>query len=438
MIIHEKIADKLPAERERMKNLITNHEDVKICDVTVGQVYRGIRDVQIQVTDISYVDPYKGVLLRNYTIQETIKKLPKAPNSEYPLLGGLFYLLMVGDMPTEAEAWEVENEWKKRAALPPHVFDLIRTMPAESHPMTLFIQGILALQNEAIFPAIYNTGIPKSDFWLYYLDDCLNLTAKLPALAAFIYNYRYNDGKFIQPKPDLDWAANFAHMIGHKEDAIYQDLCRLFFTIHADHEGGNVSAHAAHLVSSALADIYLSASACMAGLAGPLHGLANQECLKWLLDVYKQFEVFPTKLELEQYLRKLLNEGTIIPGYGHAVLRTTDPRFTVQKDFADKYIKDDEMIKLVEMVYEILPPILSESGKVKNPYPNVDAINGALQHHFGVKQFDFYTVLFGVSRILGISSHAVWSRALNKPIERPKSLTTDALEAIINQNNLQE
>jgi len=328
----------------------------------------------------------------------------------------------------------VENEWKKRASLPPHVFDLIRNMPRDTHPMALLAQGILALQSEAVFPTVYNSGVPKSEYWKYFLEDSMNLIAKLPALAAFIHNVRYNGGKFIQPDPSLDWAANFARMVGRGKDALYADLCRLFFVIHADHEGGNVSAHTAHLVCSALSDIYLTSSAAMAGLAGPLHGLANQECLRWLLGVRDQFDHFPTKDELDALLRTQIANGVIIPGYGHAALRTTDPRFTVQMEFADKYIPDDPLIRLVKLVYETLPPILKEKN-VTNPYPNVDAINGALQYHFGLTQFEYYTVLFGVSRILGVTSHAVWARALNKPIERPKSLTTRALEEMVERTH---
>ena len=140
---------------------------------------------------------------------------------------------------------------------------------------------------------------------------------------------------------------------------------------------------------------------------------------------------FQLKSNCAAYLVDFLASGRIIPGYGHAVLRVTDPRFTAQRDFACKYLPDDPLFKLVDMVYQILPGILSQNGKVKNPWPNVDAINGTLQYHFGVTETDFYTVLFGFSRILGISTHVVWSRAMGKPLERPKSLTTDILEKMI-------
>lgn len=431
MILHDRIAAQLPAWRERVTRLRKDYGYLKIGDVTVDQIYGGIRGVQIQISDISYVDPLEGIRLRGYTIPEVVDYLPKLVGSEYPLAGGLYFLLMADSLPTEEEAKEIEREWLARSEIPGHVYDIVRSFPAGTHPMTLFTAGVLSLQTQSEFAKAYHDGLPKTDYWIYFMEDSMNLTAKLPGLASFIYNLKYRQGQVVDPRPELDWAANFAYMIGKGDDLAYQDLCRLFFIIHSDHEGGNVSAHAAALVSSALSDIYYTCSAGMDGLAGPLHGLANQECLRWLLSVRDEFGgKNPDRETLRGYLTNLVATGKIIPGYGHAVLRTTDPRFTVQYEFANRHLPDDEIFQLVRLVYEILPGVMASVGKVKNPWPNVDAINGALQHHYGVTQFDFYTVLFGVSRILGLSSHAVWARALGKPIERPKSLTTRMLEEI--------
>jgi len=230
--------------------------------------------------------------------------------------------------------------------------------------------------------------------------------------------------------PDLDWSANFANMLV-PDNQEYQDLMRLFIVLHSDHEGANVSAHTAQLVNSALSDIYYSCSAAMNGLAGPLHGLANQECLRWLLDVREHFNGLPSKDELTDFARQWLKSGQVIPGYGHPVLRVTDPRFTAQFEFAEKHLPDDEIFQLAKLVYEVVPQALMETGKVKSPWPNVDALSGSIQNHYGVSEFDFYTVLFGISRIFGLTSQSVWSRALGKPIERPKSLTTRMLEDMI-------
>ncbi|RLD98147.1 MAG: citrate (Si)-synthase, partial [Aquificota bacterium] len=191
---------------------------------------------------------------------------------------------------------------------------------------------------------------------------------------------------------------------------------------------GNVSAHTAHLVASALSDIYYAWCAGLCGLAGPLHGLANQECLRWIINLYNQFGGVPSKEEIEKFAWDTLNSGQVIPGYGHAVLRKTDPRYMAQREFALKHLPDDELFRVVSNVYEVVPKVLQEHGKAKNPWPNVDAHSGVLQYHYGVKEFDFYTVMFGVGRALGISANVIWDRAVGQPIERPKSITTDMLE----------
>ena len=435
MFIHEKIAAKLPNWRERVQRLTSNYGSFQISAVTVEQIYKGIRGVPIQVSDISYVDPQEGIRLRGYTIPELLKLLPKAPGSEYPLTGGLFYLLLADELPTRQQALMVEEEWHKRATIPPYVFAMIDNLPPETHPMTLFSMGILSMQNESVFSKEYTHGsVLKPDYWGLFLEDSLDLTARTPELAAYIYNKKYREGKHIPPRNDLDLGANFAHMIGFGDNEDYHDLMRLFLILHSDHEGGNVSAHACHLVGSALSDVYYACSAGLNGLAGPLHGLANQECARWLLSVREHFNGLPSEAELEAFAWEQLNEGKLIPGYGHAVLRTTDPRFTAQYRFADKCFPDDELFKLVKMVYKVLPDVLLRHGKTKNPWPNVDAINGCLQYHYGVTQMDFYTVLFGLSRVLGFTAHLVWSRAVNKPIERPKSLTTRMLEAMVSED----
>ncbi len=428
MILADKISAQLPSWRERTKKLNKEFGEVVIDKVTISQALGGMRNIKSLVTDISYVDPVEGIRFRGYTIPELINKLPKLRGAEMPYVGGLYYFLLVGEVPTRAQAVEVENEWKKRSKVPAYIFKMLKSMPAETHPMTLYSMAVLALQTQSEFARQYHEGLKKDDFWLAMLEDSLNLTAKLPEIGAYIYRMKYKGGKAIKPKKNLDWGANFAHMMG-VEDPTYADLSRLYLIIHSDHESGNVSAHATHLVGSALSDIYYATSAGLNGLAGPLHGLANQECLGWLLDVYKKFNGVPSKDELRQFAWDTLNSGQVIPGYGHAVLRKTDPRFTAQAEFGSKHFPNSDMFRLAMMVYEVVPPVLVEQGKAKDPWPNVDAISGSLQYHYGVKEFDFYTVMFGISRLLGVSANAVWARALGQPIERPKSLTTAMLEA---------
>jgi citrate synthase len=307
---------------------------------------------------------------------------------------------------------------------------MLRTMPKETHPMVLLSQAVLALESGSKYAKAYHDGVKKEFYWESTLEDAMDLTAKLPVIAAFIYRLKYGDGTDPKYNPKMDYGENFSHMLGVKDEKGYADLSRLYFILHSDHESGNVSAHTTHLVGSALSDAYYAFSAGLNGLAGPLHGLANQECLGWLISVRDQFGGVPSREDLYKFAWDTLNGGKVIPGYGHAVLRVTDPRFTAQLEFAKKRFPDDTLIRLAELVYDVVPAVLKEQGKAKNPAPNVDAISGTLQYYYGVRQFDFYTVLFGVGRALGVMPNLVWARALGQPIERPKSMTTSMLEEL--------
>ena len=429
MILHEKMAAQLPAWRERVRALVKEQGEVVIDHVTVGQVYGGMRDIKSMVTDVSFVDPATGIKFRGLSIPEVLAKLPKPRGAKMPYVGGLYYLLMTGEIPSRTQAEEVEGEWASRAVVPDYVFKMLRSMPKETHPMVLFSQAVLALENGSKFAKAYHAGIKKDAYWETTLDDSLDLTAKLPVIAAFIYRLKYF-GETRKPKYNArqDYGMNFARMMGVSDRKGYAELARLYFILHSDHESGNVSAHATHLAGSSLSDVYYAFSAGLNGLAGPLHGLANQECLGWLINVRDQFGGVPSRADLYKFAWDTLNGGKVIPGYGHAVLRVTDPRFTAQLEFAKARFPEDTLIRLAELVYDVVPAVLKEQGKAKNPAPNVDAISGTLQYYYGVREFDFYTVLFGVGRALGVTANLVWARALGQPLERPKSLTTAMLE----------
>ncbi len=427
MDLQTKLESIIPAYRERVKTLVKERGDVKVDEVTIAQVYGGMRGIKSLVTDISFVDPDEGIRFRGYTIPETLAMLPKPPASKVPFVGGLYYLFLVGDVPSENDALAVEKEWQARSHVPDYVFNVLRSMPVGSHPMMLFSQAILALQHESLFARRYQEGMTKDEYWIPMLEDSLNLTAKLPSIAAFIYSLKYKDSIYTAPNPELDWGANFAYMMGIDTQE-YRDLSRLYFLLHSDHESGNASAHTTHLAASTLSDIYYAFSAGINSLAGPLHGLANQECLRWLIGVRDSFGGIPDRVQIKQYAWETLNNGQVIPGYGHAVLRKPDPRFTAQFEFAMRHFPDDELFQIARLVNEVVPDVLLEQGKAKNPWPNVDAISGTLQQHYGVREIDFYTVMFGVGRALGVTSNAVWARALGQPLERPKSLTTVMLE----------
>jgi citrate synthase len=301
--------------------------------------------------------------------------------------------------------------------------------------MTQFTIGVMALQSESIFAKKYDEGFSKDQYWDAMYEDTMNLIAKLPLIAAYIYRRSFFEGNRVSVDENKDWSANFASMLGY-DNVDFTDLMRLYLTIHADHEGGNASAHTVRLVGSTLSDAYLSFAAGMNALAGPLHGLANQEVIQWIFDLIQKLGTnTPTKDQLRQYINDTLASGQVVPGYGHAVLRKPDPRFIAQKSFAEQYCKDDPTVKIVWDLFEVVPEILGSLGKIKNPWPNVDAHSGALLCHYGFTQNTYYTVLFGVSRALGVLAQLCWDRALGLPLERPKSVTTEFIKSLINNQN---
>ncbi|MDQ7008403.1 MAG: citrate (Si)-synthase, partial [Acidobacteriota bacterium] len=370
--LKQTLFQKIEAHRPRIARLLKEHGDVELGKVTIAQAIGGARGVRCLVTDISYLDPHEGIRFRGKTIPETFAALPKAPGSDYPYVEGFWYFLLTGEVPTPEQTLEVVRDFKARSRVPEYVHDLLRTMPRDTHPMTMFSAAILAMQRESNFARRYNEGMTKFEYWDPMYEDASNLLAKLPAIAAYIYRMKYKADTPIAADPELDLGGNFAHMMGIPQP--YDDVARMYFILHSDHESGNVSAHTTHLVASALSDCYYALSAGINGLAGPLHGLANQEVLRWtqaLMDRLGNQE--PTEEVIEKALWETLNSGQVIPGYGHAVLRKTDPRYTSQREFCLKHLPDDPLFKLVNMVYQVAPKVLQEHGKAKNPWPNVDA-----------------------------------------------------------------
>ena len=427
-ILKDKFKAKADAAGAEIKDIIKQHGNKVIGEVNLSQIYQGMRGITGLVTETSLLDAQEGIRFRGYSIPELQDKLPKSPKGEQPLPEGLFHLMLTGDLPTQEEANYITDIWQRRSHVPNHVFAAIDALPLNSHPMTMYVVGVMALQTESYFAKKYSEGINKKDYWEPVFDDAMILLARLPRIAAYIYRRKYKNNEHIHPNGLLDWEGNLAHMLGY-DDPGFMELMRLYMTIHADHEGGNVSAHTTHLVGSALSDPYLSYAAGMNGLAGPLHGLANQEVIKWIFEMQEALKTNePSKEQIAEYVKQTLSSGKVVPGYGHAVLRKTDPRFTAQMEFGKKHMLDDKLVNTVWNIYEVVPPILQSLGKIKNPWPNVDAHSGALLVHYGMVEYEYYTVLFAVSRALGVLSSLIWDRALGFPIERPKSVTTDLVK----------
>ncbi|MFH1699265.1 MAG: citrate (Si)-synthase [Candidatus Zixiibacteriota bacterium] len=414
-----KFESQIPGMREEISSLIKEHGSKVVSEVTLKQVYGGMRGVRGLICDTSLVPPEKGLIIRGIQLKELFDKWPEE----------IFWLLVTGELPTKDEVKDLQNDYKQRAGVPQYVWDVLRAMPADSHPMCMLDTGILAMEGESVFRKRYTEGMTKLDYWEPTLEDSLRILAILPELAAGVYRIRYKKGDLIAPDPKLDWGADYARMLGIADPTgIFAKLMRLYLTLHCDHEGGNVSAHACHCVGSALSDPYYSISAGLNGLAGPLHGLANQECLKWVLEVMKKFNGAPSNEELEKFAWETLESGKVVPGYGHAVLRITDPRFDAFLAFGKEYCSDDPVYQTVARVFEVVPGVLRQIKKIADPWPNVDAGSGALLYKFGLTEFEYYTVLFSVSRAMGMASQLIVSRAWGEPIERPKSSTTEWLK----------
>jgi len=428
--LKQKFAEKALALFTELRAIKKEHGDKAMGEVTLSQITGGARGIKMMLWETSQLDAQEGIRFRGYSIPEIKNLLPTGPQGE-PKPEGLFWLMLTGEIPTEEDVAGLTADWQSRAEVPQQVFTTLESLPKDTHPMTQFTIGIMAMQGDSVFDKRYAEGMAKTDHWDAVYEDSMNLIARLPRVAAYIYRRTFKDGDHIAADKSLDWSANFAHMLG-SDDEDFRSLMRLYLTIHADHEGGNASAHTVNLVSSTLSDPYRSFAAGMNALAGPLHGLANQEVIKWIFEMIDNLGTkTPSKEQIQRYVQETLDARKVIPGYGHAVLREPDPRFTAQRRFAEQYIKDSELIETVWKIFDVVPPMLEALGKVKNPWPNVDAHSGALLVHYGFSEYSFYTVLFGVSRGLGVLAAGIWSRALGMPLERPKSVTSEWIKSQI-------
>ncbi|KAJ7219206.1 citrate synthase-like protein [Mycena pura] len=432
--LKETLQEVIPGKQEQLRKLKTEHAQAVIGDVKVENIIGGMRGLKAMLWEASVLDPNEGIRFHGLSIPDCRKVLPSAPGGKEIIAESMLWLLMTGKVPSEAQTRQLSRELAEKGELPPFVEKLVDSLPATLHPMTQLGIGVAALNHDSVFQAAYEKGIKKSEYWTYMLDDCLNLIARLPALAARIYLNVYQPGT---PLPainkDLDLIGNYSTLLGFGDNHNLTEYLRLYIALHGDHEGGNASAHTAHLVGSTLSDPYLSYSAALFALAGPLHGLANQEVLRWQFAMQEEIGSDVSHEKIKEYLWKTLKSGQVVPGYGHGVLRNPDPRFIALQEFCDARpeLHESSIIQLVKKTSEVAPAVLKEHGKTKNPYPNVDATSGCVLYHYGLKEFKYYTVIFGVSRALGALTQLVWARALGLPLERPKSLSIDALEKLI-------
>ena len=417
-MLQEQLTKKIPLWQEDLKQVLEENGEKVISNVTVSQAVKGMRGVRSLICDTSAVSADKGLIIRGHSILDITNILPEEA----------FYLLLTGELPSQEQLSDLLNQLNEHRIAPDYVWKVLDAMPENSHPMTMLSIAIQSMRIESIFVEKFNEGTSKKDYWKWVLEDGIKLIGVLPSIAAAIYRKHKKINERIEPDQNLDWGGNFAHMLGVNDSDDFKKLMRLYLMLHSDHEGGNVSAFSSLTVASSLSSPFLAVGAGLNGLAGPLHGLANQECLKFVLEIKDHFNGKPSNEDLREFCWKRLKNGRVIPGYGHAVLRCPDPRFTAFMDFGKEHIKNDDVFGIVKALFDIVPPVLKEHGKAKNPWPNVDAASGSLLYYYGLKEFNYYTVLFSLSRSMGIISQIVINRALRIPITRPKSVTTDWLK----------
>ncbi|RXW23401.1 hypothetical protein EST38_g2473 [Candolleomyces aberdarensis] len=435
--LRETLQEVIPAKQEQLKKLKADHSQAVVGDVKVENIIGGMRGLKAMLWEASVLDPIEGIRFHGLSIPDCQKVLPPAPGGKEIIPESMLWLLLTGQVPSAEQTRQLSRELAEKGELPKYIEDLIDSLPQSLHPMTQLGMGVAALNRESAFQAAYEKGIKKADYWTYTLEDCISLMARLPALAARIYRNVYKPGTELQAiNKDLDIIGNYSNMLGYGNNESLTEYLRLYIALHGDHEGGNASAHTAHLVGSTLSDPYLSYSAALFALAGPLHGLANQEVLRWQLAMQKEIGTNITHENIKDYLWKTLKSGQVVPGYGHGVLRNPDPRFIALQEFCQSRpeLKQSPIVDLVNKTFEVAPGVLKEHGKTKNPYPNVDATSGCVLYHYGLTEFKYYTVIFGVSRALGCLTQLVWARALGLPLERPKSVSMDVLQKLVDNS----
>ena len=445
------LRDVIPEKRELLKQ-IRAKPDTKIGSLTAGHVIYGMRAVKAMVWEGSVLDPYEGIRFHGRTIADCQEQLPKGTSGTEMIPEAMFWLLLTGQVPSVEQIRSFSRELAEKSQLPSVVTAMLKNFEGSSvHPMTQLASAVAVLNVDSAFARAYAQGLNKADYWEPTLDDAISLLAKLPRIAALIMSPSTAQADM---DPNRDWSHNMATLLGKGSDSPpdtgFQDLLRLYLALHGDHEGGNVSSHATHLVGSALSDPFLSYSAGLLGLAGPLHGLAAQEVLRWLLKMQSHIQPSDgssniTDESVKDYIWSTLKSGQVIPGYGHGVLRRPDPRFTALVKFGDAHPdisgRDDSgsrggnsIYHLMKQVSQIAPTVLAEHGKAKNPHPNVDSASGTLFHDYGLTDPTYYTVIFGVSRGMGPMAQLVWDRVLGLSLERPKSVTLERLSAMVKRS----
>ena len=374
-------------------------------EIGKDQLETGLRGVPVGYCVTSFVDPIKGLSYVGRPIAQIATRSPIE----------VIYLLYYGENGTKEQVSHFEEMLVSRASCDAKTLRHIEALPTSGAPMDRFAAALL----------IAGLCEGKGD----YREDCLDVIAKIPQIAATVINSSAGWGETPVSNPRLGYMENFLHMLkfpGNRSEHLLQ-IFRIFNVVHFDHDGGNLSTFVGKAVASGLEPMWGSLAAAMAALAGPRHGRANQDCLEFVQEVLDEVGSDATPQEVEKWVRNRLQAGKLVFGFGHAVLRVEDPRATIFYDYAKKHFAGHPLIKLVLMLRSEGTKVLKENPKIADPYPNVDSITGSVLTAAGFPYPDYYTILFGLARCVGIAIQIVYERLEARqgkgvPIMRPSYL----------------
>ncbi len=351
---------------------------------------KGLEGITAAETNMSFINGEKGILeyvgieidalARNSTFEETV------------------YLLWNRKLPTSAELAAFSADIRAHYDLPAGFVERIQSCPKDAAPMHMLRTMVSAL-------AMYDPD-PDANDLPSARKKALAILAQTPSIIACFDRYRRGE-KYVAPRTDLSFAANFLYMLNGKEPTPAMtrafDVCMI---LHADH-GLNNSTFTARVIISTLSDMYSAITGAIGSLRGPLHGGANEEVMIMLGEIEQEAtkQHKPAMDIIEPFIMGRLQRKDRIMGFGHRVYKTIDPRATFLKTFTKQIATDTGNLKLYEMSSKIEQIMAREVGS-KGVYPNVDFYSATTYHSIGLK-LDLFTPMFAMSRISGWAGHVI-------------------------------
>ncbi len=417
-LLKQRLMEQIPHWRRQVQAILEEQAGWAVDEVQVQHLYRGLRGLRAILCDTSSVDPRRGLLIRNIPVLDLVNRSAEE----------VFFLLTTGEFPSADQLQDLHTQLKTRYSVPDWIWDMIRGFPKGMHPLAMLSAAVLSLQGSSQFYYQHEVAVKTGRLWELCVEDALTLLAWMPVLAAGIYRIHFLGEAPMAPDPDLSLVENFARMLGLPgADETLPELLRIFYIVHADHDGGNVAQHCARLAASAHSDLFFAMVASMGGLAGHLHGQATQLSVQFAQKILQEFRGIPSDALLQEHVTELIKTGVRIPGYGHAVLRGPDPRFLALHQFGRNHFPDDPLFQVADRLSRVVPPLLKQLKNISNPYPNIDAISGITLYHYGMKRTEFYSVMFACAQAMGTFAQNIIYHALRLPIIRPSSLTTQEI-----------